>query len=212
VTRVAVRDAVVLVVLVLVAGLTQGCASGPMSEVTATGTIRCSHVAGSVLFSPPLAVAGHSAEKISVRANLSHCFASGSTVSAPVGGVTTLTISVPTNACSGLLQFPTIGSVSTPSSSRAITADTAWTPRTIRPSVMTFSGFVLTSDDNGDPGFAFPGVGHKARIVGSFAGDDNGALSVASVFTHEKANEILNRCSLSGLTSIEIVSGQVTFA
>ena len=124
-----------------------------------------------------------------------------------------LTITVPTNACAGLLQFPeSRGSVSTPSSSRAITATTTWTPKSIRSSIMVFSGFAVTSDDNGDPGFAFPGVGHEAKIVGSFDGSDDGALSVASVFTHERPNEILRRCSLSGLTSIEIVSGQVTFA
>jgi len=42
--------------------------------------------------------------------------------------------------------------------------------------------------------------------------NDTGGLSVASVFTDEKANEILSRCSSSGLTSIKIASGQVTFA
>jgi hypothetical protein len=213
VTRVDTRTAVVLVLLVLVAGLTQGCASGPTSGVIATGTIRCNRVVGSVDFSPPLTASGHSAETIAVRANLSHCSELGSNVSSVSGGVTTLTVTVPTNSCSGLLQFPALlGNVSTPSSSRPITADTTWAPKSIRPSVMTFSGFVLTSDDNGDPGFAFPGSGHRAKIVGSFAGSDKGALSVASVFTHEKANAILSRCSSSGLTSIEIFSGQVTLA
>jgi len=78
---------------------------------------------------------------------------------------------------------------------------------------MTLSGFVLTTDDGGDPGFAFPGAGHRAIVVGSFAGKDSGALSVASVFANEGASEILSRCSmLSGLTSIGIVSGEVTFA
>jgi hypothetical protein len=217
VARVGTRRSAILALLVLVLVLLEGCSSGPASDATATGTatgtIRCRQVTGSVDFSPALTVDGRSAEKISVRAHLSHCSALGSNVSSVSGGVTTLAIAVPTNACAGLLQFPaSLGNVSTPSSSRAITADTTWRPKSIRPSVMTFSGFALTSDDDGDPGFAFPGVGHTVKVSGSFAGRDDGALSVASVFTHEKASEILNRCSRSGLTSIEIASGQVTFA
>ena len=205
---------VLLVLLVLVACVTQSCGDGPASQVAATGTIRCSHVTGSVDFSPSLAVSGRSPERISVRAHLSHCSSSESNISSVSGGLTTMVIAVPTNACSGLLQFPSsLGNVSTPSSSRAITATTRWNTGGIRPTLMTFSGFVLTTNDAGAPGFAFPGVGHRAKVSGSFAGDDGGALSVASVFTAEKVNEIVSRCSTSsGLASIDIASGQMTFA
>ena len=214
VTRVQKSNSVVLVLLLLSAILTESCGSSTTSRVVATGTIRCSHVQGSVTFSPPLTATGRSTEKVSVRANLSHCSATGSNVSSVSGGVVTLSIAVPTSACSGLLQFPaSLGNVATPSSSRAIAIHATWTPKNIRPSVMTFSGFAVTSNDNGDPGFAFPGAGHRATILGSFAGTDHGALSVASVFTNEKVNEILSRCSLiSGLASIAIVSGEVTLA
>jgi hypothetical protein len=86
-----------------------------------------------------------------------------------------------------------------------------WTPANVRPSVASFSGFVVTTDDAGSTGFAFPGAGHTANVTGSFTGSDRGALSTASVYTDETATEIAGGCSqLSGLASIPIESGEVS--
>jgi hypothetical protein len=191
----------------------ESCAGGPHASTVATGSVRCANVTGTVDFSPALSVSGKAPETVTVSARLAQCSAMGSNDARVSGGLATLTIPVPTNACSGLLQFPSaIGNVASPSSSRTISVDTTWSPPGITPSVMTFSGFVVTTDASGDAGFAFPGTGHSAKVQGSFAGKDSGALSTASVFANEGASQILSSCShLSGLTSIPIVSGEVTF-
>ena len=211
--RRVLSEAIVLCVIAFCGLSVQSCTAGTGSPIVATGSVHCSGVTGSVGFVPPLDQSGGSNEKITVTAALSHCFAKGSNVSSVTGGIATSAILAATNACSGLLQFPSsIGGVSTPLSSRMVRVDTRWRPSSIGSTSATFSGFAVTTDDGGYPGFAFPGVGHRARVTGSFGGGDRGALSTAVVFTNERAGELLADCSRSsGLGSIKITSGEVTF-
>ena len=197
----------------VVAAVLGGCSSGATPPVSATGSIRCSGVDGSVGFSPPLTVGGSGPEHVTVTVQLHRCSTSGSNVPVVSRGTATLGLSIPTSACAGLVQFPSsTGDVSTPTSSRTLTIRTSWTPAAVRPSELTFSGFVTTVDQSGDVGFAFPGKGHRAVMSGSFTGSDRGALSTASIVTAEQPGQISAACSqLGGLGSIAIVSGEVTF-
>jgi len=190
-----------------------GCARSSPSSGVASGSIHCSAVKGSVDFQPPLDSTGGSAERVTVKARLSRCFTTGSSVRAVSAGTVTSTILVATNACSGLLQFPSsLGGVSTPLSSRRVVVDTKWHPASIAPTTAIFSGFSVTTNDSGSPGFAFPGVGHQAKVTGSFAGTNRGALSTAVVFTNQGVDELAAECSRpSGMASIELSSGEVTF-
>jgi hypothetical protein len=194
----------------------QGCSSsstrGGSRTVVATGTIHCSGVSGSVTFAPPLTASGTKPEIITISAHLSHCSTHGSDVALVSGGVATSTLEDGSSACSGLLEFPSSpGSVSTPSTSVPITVEATWAPRSVEASNVRFSGFVVSVSPAGDVGFAFPGVGHNAKVAGSFGGQDDGSVSTASAYTNEGAAQILQGCSqLSGVSSISIASGQVT--
>jgi len=194
--------------------LAVGCGASHV-EATATaagGSVRCAQVEGSVVFSPPLTATGTSPETVTVTAALSRCSTSGSAVRV-TGGVATLTIPVHSSACAGLAQFPTSsGGVSTPTSSQALTIRTTWTPAGIEPSALHFTGFVVTIGPSGEVGFAFPGQNHSSTMSGSFAGQDHGALSTASVQTGRQAGQILSDCSgHAGLSSIPIDAGEVRF-
>jgi hypothetical protein len=207
------RNCVVL--LMLFAVLAQGCSSSSTNTVigvSATGTVHCRNVMGAVVFTPPITLAGATPETIEITAHLSHCSTSGSNVAVISSGVATATITGLPSACSGLLRLPSSsGSISAFSSSMPITVNVNWDPPSIKPSVVRFSGFAASLDAAGKVGFAFPGVGHSAGLIGSFAGNDTGALSTALAYTTEEATQILTGCSQpSGVASITLSSGEFT--
>jgi len=189
-----------LCVLVLSAVLAQGCSSsGTASPATATGSVHCSSVSGSIANSPPLTTSGSAAETGTVTVKFSHCSTSGSNVSVVSSGVGTSTLTG-TSSCSALVK------------SVAISIDTTWTPKSIKPSIISFSGLSVTKDTAGDAGYALPGTGGRAKVIGSFAGNDKGAGSTVSVYTNETATQLVSACSEpSGLASVTFASGEATF-
>jgi len=179
-----------------------GCSSGtssPPAPVEATGSVHCGSITGSVDFSPALTSSGNVAETTDVTVHLSDCATSDSNISKVSSGVATTSLKGGTNSCAGL------------ATSKALTVNTTWEPSGIKPSVVSFSGFSVATDSQGNSGFELPGSGHTVKVVGSFAGNDGGATSSASIYADMGATALLSGCTQpSGLASITVASGQVT--
>jgi hypothetical protein len=91
-----------------------------------------------------------------------------------------------------------------------LTVDISWTPATVHPSVLTFSGYGAASSPSGE-GFRLPKAGATAKVTGSFAGSDHGASSTATAFSGQTTTQLLTACeSTAGLTSIAVTSGSVS--
>jgi hypothetical protein len=85
-----------------------------------------------------------------------------------------------------------------------------WSPATITPSVLDFSGYSITSTPAGNGGFSFPDPGGTAKVTGSFAGSDAGASSTAALYFDPSVAQIQSVCRSSGLSSLPVTSGTVT--
>jgi hypothetical protein len=154
---------------------------------------------GSLTFTPPLTNKGGSAESTAVALRAAGCTTKGSNVSTVTGGSASATISITSNSCTELIT------------SRALTVNIAWAPTTVRPSVLTFSGYGGTTGPSGGEGFKLPNPGGTAKVTGSFSGSDHGAGSSALALSNETTTQLLSACgSPSGLTSVQVTSGTVT--
>ncbi len=164
-----------LLPLGLVAGLATSCSSSPhvATVVVATGGVTCNSITGALTFTPPLTTKGGSAESTAITLNATGCATSGSNVSKVTRGTASATITDTSNACTGLLN------------SRPITVNITWTPATIHPSVLTFSGYAGSTGSGGDLGFTLPKSGDTAKVIGSFPGADHGAGSTSTAFSNQ---------------------------
>jgi hypothetical protein len=130
--------------------------------------VTCNDVTGSLAFSPPLtatgAGAGAGAETGTIRLHATGCATSGSNVSAVGSGTAAVSLTSPTSTCSGVLTL------------RPVALTTHWTPSTVTPSVLTFSGYSIASRPTGNGGFSFPDPGGTAKVTGSFAGGRRGVV------------------------------------
>jgi len=192
-----------LLALGLIAVLAGACSSSPSTPVAtvvvARGGVTCNTITGSLTFSPSLTTKGGAAETTSITVNAAGCVTAGSNVSRVIRGVGTATLTSTSNSCAGLLN------------SRPLTIDIAWTPATVHPSVVTFTGYGGTSGPSGGEGFMLPKSGATAKVTGSFAGSDHGAGSTATAFSGQTTTQLLTACeSSAGLTSIAVTSGTVT--
>ncbi|HLN41111.1 MAG TPA: hypothetical protein VK215_01570 [Acidimicrobiales bacterium] len=186
-----------------VAVLAGACSSSPTTPVAtvvvARGGVTCHNITGSLTFSPSLTTKGGAAETTSITVNAAGCGTSGSNVSRVIKGVGTATLTSTSNSCAGLLN------------SRPLTIDIAWTPATVHPSIVTFTGYGGASGPSGGEGFTLPKSGATAKVTGSFAGSDHGAGSTATAFSGQTTTQLLTACeSSAGLTSIAVTSGSVT--
>ncbi len=189
-----------LALTLLAAACSSGSSPSPTSApaTTATGSVTCHNISGALAFSPPLTTKGTSPESTAITLTAAGCTTKGSNVSRVTKGTGSATLTSSTNSCTGLLT------------SRALTIDISWTPSTIRPTVLTFSGYGGASGTSGDEGFTLPDAGGTAKVMGSFAGADHGSGSTAATFSGQTATELLASCgSSTGLTSIEVTSGTV---
>jgi hypothetical protein len=196
-----------VVTIGLLAALATACGSStsPSASPTttsltlATGGVTCTGMTGSLTFTPPLTNKGGSAESTAIALSSSGCTAKGSNVSTVTGGTASATISSTSNSCAELIT------------SRALTINIAWAPATIRPSVLTFSGYGGTTAPSGGEGFKLPNPGGTAKVTGSFSGSDHGASSTAVALSNETTTQLLTACgSPAGLTSVQVTSGTVS--
>ncbi|HXX89287.1 MAG TPA: hypothetical protein VEI83_03570 [Acidimicrobiales bacterium] len=165
----------------------------------ATGGVSCTNLTGTVTFSPPLAKGGTSPETYRFSLTATGCTTTGSDVAQVVSGTAVTTVEVPTNGCASVLgRGPGKGTVIT------------WTPSSIAPTTVSFSGSATGPNSAGDLGFAVPGPGGTATVTGSFAGADNGAHSTASAYTSFPESELRATCQgPGGLSSVTMTSGSV---
>ncbi len=196
-----------LVALGLLAVAAAACSSGGSSSTTsttappkiATGSVTCSDVTGSLTFSPPLTTKGTSPESTAISLRAASCITTGSNVATVASGVGSATISGTTNSCTNLLN------------PRTLTVNITWSPSSIRPSVLTFSGYAAATGPSNGEGFTLPNPKGTAKITGSFGGSDQGAASTAATFSGQTATQLLATCgSSAGLPSIQVTSGNLT--
>lgn len=167
----------------------------------ATGSVSCTHVTGTITFTPPLSNTGTSPE--TTRLSLD---ASGCTTSAPggipvTGGTATATIHSSTNGCVSLLT------------SKPVAVAVAWSPSSVHATVASFGGYAIVSDASQHTGFGLPDAKGTVSVAGSFAGTDNGASSTASTYSDLTSIQLLTTCGTStGLTALTIATGSVTFS
>lgn len=171
----------------------------------APGTITCTHVSGTVTFTPPLTLAGNANSEVTkVRTTSTGCTVSKGT--APTKGVSNSTITKTTtnntaNSCTGL------------QTSVPVTEHVVWTHTPlIANSTVNFSGLMpATEAGSMDAGFKLPDTGGTASVTGSYPGADHGKTSTATVFTTMTAGQIVTVCqSTAGLASLKIDAGKAT--
>lgn len=173
-------------------------ASGSSAPAVASGSVTCNEVTGGLAFSPPLTVTGTSPETGTIRLHASGCTTSGSSAATVGSGTAAVTLTSPTSTCSGVLTL------------RSVALTIHWTPSTIAPSTLTFSGYSITTKPAGNGGFSFPDPGGTAKVTGSFAGTDAGASSTAAIYFDPSVAQLEAVCRSSGLPSIPVTSGTVT--
>ncbi len=182
----------------VVAAVFAGCGSGtgnPTTPTVATGTVSCAKVTGALTFSPPITGKGGLAETTTVVLKAGRCTTQGSNFSSVTGGTASATISTPSNSCTNLLT------------SKPLTVSIRWTPSTIRPSVLTLSGYGGVPNTSAAE-FTFPGPQATAKVGGSFAGSDHGSHSTAKILSQQNPVELINDCrSSSGIPSLGVKSG-----
>jgi hypothetical protein len=183
----------------LTALLLSACGGSSQAGTVATGRVTCTTVTGSATFNPPLTLVGSSPETLKIALHASDCTTSQSNVAQVTGATAQATSKSGTNGCESLAM------------TRALSVTVHWTPSTITPSVVSFSGFSPGESATGALGFTFPGSDSTAKTTGSFAGSDNGASSTAAAYTAQGTTQLVAACSTpAGIASIPISSGHVT--
>lgn len=170
--------------------------------IVATGSVTCTHVTGSVSFTPAVRHVGSTSETQMITFHASRCITKNSNVKHVTSGTLVVTVHRPSNSCIGLLttQLPK-GSTGT------------WKPSTIHSTTALFSGFSFVYSKSGDVGFTVPNTGGTAKVTGSFPGKDHGKRSSATVYTNMTPTQFRDAClSSAGLSRQSITSGTATFS
>ncbi len=129
------------------------------------------------------------------------CVTTKSNVKHVSGAKFTSIVHQTTNACGGLVY------------SKSLHPSFAWTPKSVHPTVATFSGFRFLENKAGEEGFTMPNTGGTARVVGSFAGKNRGASSDVTLYTSLTIAKFRAACdSSAGLSGYTIISGTATFS
>jgi hypothetical protein len=178
--------------------ITSGCGGASRTNGVATGMVTCAALSGAVNFSPPLTLSGTAYETLTISLSAHGCTTSGSSVSHVTGASATVVNSAGTSGCTSLLN------------SKAFEVHVRWSPATISPSVVRFSGYAPSTSGAGS-GLVFPGSGGKATVTGSFAGSNRGASSTATASIDQNEVQLLGACqSPAGISSLAITSGHFT--
>ena len=192
---------IILGPLLLVASLASACSSSSTSSTStaaatlATGKISCTGVSGTIAFVPPLTSSGTSPESTNIAFTASGCTPSGSNASTITSGHGTAVIKDSTNACTGI------------TTSKPVKVTVGWSPSTVLPTVVSFSGYKVGANASGDYGFTLPDTGGSDNVTGSFSG--SGATNAtASTYSSSTAAQIATSCgSSTGLASLTLTTG-----
>lgn len=188
----------------LVAGLAVTPPAGASNKAkVATGSVHCSHVTGTILYSPALHHVGTGPEVQRFVIHVSGCTTTGSNVRHVSAGTLTASIHRPVNSCLDLLA---------PVTSHAPVA-VVWKPTSIKRSLIDFSGFQYVLGPMDHVGFRVPPTGGTATVSGSFAGHDRGARSTATLYTNTTPLQFQAACvAPAGVARESIVSGTATLS
>jgi len=162
------------------------------------GNVTCASITGSVKFSPPLTAAGGaSSEKVTTKATLTQCTASGTGAVTPTKGTTGTVTADTSNGCVAVLEAP----------GKAGTLTTKWSPGSISPSVV--SGPAPKTALGPPITLTYGGPGTTGS--GSYTSADDGAASTASITLGQTQAQIMASCTTTkGLKELTIVSGKAT--
>jgi hypothetical protein len=188
--------------LVLIpAGSTSGLGHASAKGTTATGSVTCTKVTGSITYRPAVRHVGSVPETQTFTFTARGCSTHNSNVHRVVSGTLKVSVRRSSNSCADLLV------------THLSTSTGTWRPTSIRPTTATFSGYAYVFSKAGDIGFTVPNVGGTARVTGSFAGQDHGATSTATAYTNMTLTQFRAAClSASGLTRQTIVGGSARFS
>ena len=170
--------------------------------VTGTGTLKCTKIAGTVTFKPPLkgTTQNNNTETQTYKLTATGCKPSGSNITKVTKGVVSQTIHTTDTSCYGLIHGSATGFnftavwTSTPAAANSGIAFSGDTPVVV----------------GGKAGFKLPNTGGSSAVTGSFPGGDGGMTSSAEGVTSQTATQLLAPCSTSaGLKTIKITKGSL---
>jgi hypothetical protein len=169
----------------------------------ATGSVHCSDVTGTILYSPAIHHVGTGPGIQKFIIHVSGCATTGSNVHRVSGGTLIGSIRRPVNSCLELLA---------PVTSQPPVAIN-WKPSSIKRSLIDFSGFAYVLGPMDHVGFRVPPTGGTATVAGSFSGHDHGARSTATLYTNTTAQQFEAACvAPAGVARQAIVSGTATLS
>ncbi len=185
-------------------GLSAAAPSGATTRAkVATGSVTCTHVTGTIVYSPTIHHVGTRAGTQKFVLHISGCTTTGSNVRRVEGGTLTFSVHRSLNSCAELLAQVT---------SHPPVA-VLWKPSSVKKSLITFSGFVYVLGPADHVGFHVPPSGGTATVSGSFAGRDHGARSSATLYTNTTARQFQAACEApTGVSRQSIVSGTATLS
>jgi hypothetical protein len=159
------------------------------------GTLTCTAIKGTVSFKPTLTMTPQTV-KTTIKITVSGCTPSGGGAT-PTKGTASSSSTTAGQTCTSLATGST-----TPQ-----TLTTKWSPTSIAPSTVTFSGYNPATNGMGDEGFSLPNTGGSASGSGSYMDGDSGASSTAVAYTNLTEAKLAADCAGKGFKKLSIKSG-----
>ena len=192
--------------MIVVAGLVTmvGAESASAALKTATGTITCTTLKGSVTFTPPLKLVGTpsvTTETAKVTVTAKGCTTSGSNIPIVSKGVATAKI---------ITTGPGANAFTSLMTSKPITFKVLWykgTAQIAKPSTIMMSGYDIVLGTGGVARFSFPKASGGSSLVtgGSFAGLTHSSASAYTALTQAQLGA--KAATSTGLPKVAIATG-----
>jgi hypothetical protein len=160
----------------------------------APGSVTCETVLGSVSFKPALTVRQQHSVRVTTELKASSCWRPNG-AAAPTGGTFTSKAVVQGLSCDSF-SIREFGSG----------LKGVWQPTTIANSIARFSSVSETATSNGDVGIV---LGGTASVSGSYAGNNGGADSNATLSSDLAITQLSSECEGQGLSTVPITSGTI---
>jgi hypothetical protein len=113
----------------------------------------------------------------------------------------TLSMALGSNACTALFDPPGTTPVTT-------TLNITWTPDSIAPSTVTFSGITMSEDSSGAISLNLGGQG--TSVTGSYASSDSGASSTMTLPLVTTLGQLETGCETKGQPSVTVSGGSLS--
>jgi hypothetical protein len=199
-SKIAMGAMALLLPVVLIGSIGVSGAWAKKAPVAQPGTLTCSTITGTLTFNPPLSATGATSgtETTAIKVAVKGCTSGSATVKPKSGKVSTSQVTNGGNSCTGLAK----------PSTTAETLTTAWSPKTIAATTISFPGYTPVTSPT--VGFQLGGTGTTGSAGSSYLGSDSGKTSTAKVLTGDTSTQFLATCDKSGIKTLKITSGTVT--